>query len=103
MEPFYLSALPLQLPYGLYEKNKKLKNTYGLHRDNKTFSEECIRLLKYEKYECYKLTGMKYKCLKQAGYGIHHGYVIAERNNQYDNAIIIKEERQWENYSLRGK
>ncbi len=28
--------------------------------------------------------------LKQADYGVHHGYAIAEGNNQYDNAIIIK-------------
>ena len=33
---------------------------------------------------------MQYKCLKQTDYGIHHGYAIAEGNNQYDNAIIIK-------------
>ncbi|MEY8706530.1 hypothetical protein AALK94_04105 [Bacteroides faecichinchillae] len=72
------------------KENKKLKNTYRLHRANKTFSEECVRLLKYEKYGYYKLTGMKYKCLKEADYGIHHGYAIAERYNQYDKAIIIK-------------
>ena len=28
--------------------------------------------------------------LKQADYGVHHGYAIAEGNNQYDNAVIIK-------------
>ncbi|RGO83627.1 hypothetical protein DXA83_26120, partial [Bacteroides thetaiotaomicron] len=72
------------------KENKKLKNTCRLHRANKTFSEECVKLLKYEKYGCYKLTGMQYKCLKQADYGVHHGYAIAEGNNQYDNAIIIK-------------
>ena len=33
---------------------------------------------------------MQYKCLKQADYGVHHGYAIAEGNNQYDNAVIIK-------------
>ena len=62
------------------KENKKLKITYRLHRANKTFSEECVRLLKYEKYGYYKLTGMKYKCLKEADYGIHHGYAIAEGN-----------------------
>ena len=72
------------------KENKKLKNTSRLHRSNKTFSEECVKLLKYEKYGCYKLTGMQYKCLKQADYGVHHGYAIAEGNNQYDNAVIIK-------------
>ena len=33
---------------------------------------------------------MQYKCLKHADYGVHHGYAIAEGNNQYDNAVIIK-------------
>ena len=91
METFLLIGITIVAAIWIIRKeNKKLKNTYRLHRANKIFSEECVKLLKYEKYGCYKLTGMQYKCLKQTDYGIHHGYAIAEGNNQYDNAIIIK-------------
>ena len=91
METFLLIGITIVAAIWIIRKeNKKLKNTSRLHRSNKTFSEECVKLLKYEKYGCYKLTGMQYKCLKQADYGVHHGYAIAEGNNQYDNAVIIK-------------
>lgn len=91
METFLLIGITIVAAIWIIRKeNKKLKNTSRLHRANKTFSEECVKLLKYEKYGCYKLTGMQYKCLKQADYGVHHGYAIAEGNNQYDNAVIIK-------------
>lgn len=91
METFLLISITIVTAIWIIRKeNKKLKNTCRLHRANKTFSEECVKLLKYEKYGCYKLTGMQYKCLKQADYGVHHGYAIAEGNNQYDNAVIIK-------------
>ena len=97
METFLLIGITIVAAIWIIRKeNKKLKNTSRLHRSNKTFSEECVKLLKYEKYGCYKLTGMQYKCLKQADYGVHHGYAIAEGNNQYDfvltkNVRTIKE------------
>ena len=73
METFLLIGITIVTAIWIVRKeNKKLKNTCRLHRANKTFS------------------GMQYKCLKQADYGVHHGYAIAEGNNQYDNAIIIK-------------
>lgn len=76
----------------IHRENRKFKKTNERHhRTSKIFSEECVKLLKYEKYGCYQLTGMQYKCLKQSDYGIHHGYAITEENNQGDNnAIIIK-------------
>ena len=92
METFLLIGITIVAAIWIIRKeNKKLRNTCRLHRANKIFSEECVKLLKYEKYGCYQLTGMQYKCLKQSDYGIHHGYAIAEDNNQGDNnAIIIK-------------
>lgn len=39
------------------KENKKLKNTSRLHRSNKTFSEECVKLLKYENTDATNLPG----------------------------------------------
>lgn len=73
----------------VHRENRKLKKNGGLHRPSKIFSEECVKLLKYEKYGCYQLTGMQYKCLKQSDYGIHHGYAVVAENSQCDNSTII--------------
>ena len=50
METFLLIGITIVAAIWIIRKeNKKLKNTCRLHRANKTFSEECVKLLKYEK------------------------------------------------------
>lgn len=104
METFLLIGITIVAAIWIIRKeNKKLKNTSRLHRSNKTFSEECVKLLKYEKYGCYKLTGMQYKCLKQAELWSTSRICNSRRKQSIWQCRYNKEERQWEDYSLCGK
>lgn len=58
METFLLIGITIVAAIWIIRKeNKKLKNTSRLHRSNKTFSEECVKLLKYENTDATNLPG----------------------------------------------
>lgn len=58
METFLLIGITIVAAIWIIRKeNKKLKNTCRLHRSNKTFSEECVKLLKYENTDVTNLPG----------------------------------------------